>query len=93
MLLTFGILSVVMALMSCGCYGLFAPIGLGFGIAGWYMSAKDFFKLNSGQINQVGSGLIQSSYTLGIIGTVLNSLIILLFGAVIAFYLLAFVFM
>ncbi len=91
MLLTFGILSVVMALMSCGCYGMFTPIGLGFGIAGWYMSAKDFVKLNSGQINQVGSGLIQAGYTLGIIGTVLNCLIILLFGGVIAFYLLALV--
>jgi hypothetical protein len=79
--LILGILSVVVALMSCGCYGLISPVGLVLGIIAWASSSRERTKIAQGLARP--SGIVESGYILGIIGTILSAIIMLLFAVVI----------
>lgn len=79
--LILGILSVVVALMSCGCYGLISPVGLVLGIIAWVSSSRERTKIAQGLARP--SGIVESGYILGIIGTILSAIIMLLFAVVI----------
>lgn len=79
--LILGILSVVFALMSCGCYGLISPVGLILGIIAWTSSSRERTKIAQGLARP--SGIVESGYILGIIGTIVSAIIMLLFAVVI----------
>lgn len=79
--LILGILSIVVALMSCGCYGLISPVGLVLGIIAWGSASRERTKIAQGLVRP--SGIVQSGYILGIIGTILSAIIMLLFAVVI----------
>ncbi len=77
----FGVLSVCMPLFIC-FYGLSIPLGLIFGIAAWIMSSTERKKAAQGIVR---TGLADVGYILGIIGTVLNGILLLMIGGFIIF--------
>jgi hypothetical protein len=80
LILVFGVLSLV--LMGCGAMtmGLAALVGLVFGIIAWIMGKKDLEKMRTGTMDPEGQGLTQAGWICGIIGTILDSLVV--FGCV-----------
>ncbi|MFO0941711.1 MAG: hypothetical protein U0930_13225 [Pirellulales bacterium] len=81
----FGVISVVMPLFIC-FYGLSIPLGLVFGMAAWIVSSNDRKKVAQGIIR---TGLADVGYTLGIIGTIINGLLLLLIAAFVIFVIVA----
>lgn len=76
-----GVLSVCMPLFIC-FYGLSIPLGLILGIVAWLTSASERKKAAQGLIRV---GLADLGYILGIIGTVINAILLVV---VMAFVLL-----
>ncbi len=85
MLLVFGIVSVVSAVLTGLCaivpfvrvVSIVIPfIGLTFGILAWVMGSGDLKKINRGSISRNARGSTQGGFVCGIIGTILNSLIL-----------------
>lgn len=68
LVLVFGISSIVVSFMSCGCCLLFFPLGLGLGIPAWVMGRKDLKEIAQGQRNPSQKGLLQAGMICGIIG-------------------------
>src|SRR5260370_11090463 len=66
MLLAFGIISLVVGV-----------IGIVPGILAWVWGGKDLKKIDSGQMDPEGRSLTQIGYILGIIGTILQTLMLL----------------
>lgn len=79
--LILGILSIVLALMSCGCYGLISPVGLVLGIIAWTSASRERTKIAQGLARP--SSIVESGYILGIIGTILSAILMLLFAVLI----------
>jgi hypothetical protein len=78
LVLTFGILSVALT-MFCG---LLSPIwGFGFGIPAWVMGHGDLKKMKSGMMDTSGEAITRAGWILGIVGTGLAAVIILIFVA------------
>ena len=88
MLLAFGIISLVLAFFSLiiACFG--NVIGLPLGILAWIWGRKDLRAMDSGEMDPEGRGLTQAGFITGIIGTVLNALILV---GITAFLLIYFV--
>lgn len=85
MLLTFGIVSIAGAVLTLACsiipYAQFCSlaipfIGLTFGILAWVMGGGDLKKIKAGSISQQAKGTTQGGYICGIVGTILNGLIL-----------------
>jgi hypothetical protein len=76
MLLAFGIVGLVVNLMSCGCCVLFVPVGLVFSIMAWMMGRSDLQAMQRGEIDPAGQGSTNAGVVLGIIGVVLGGLAI-----------------
>lgn len=89
MILTFGIVSIAMAVMSLvstflcnmflpivGTIGgiLFVILGIVFGLMAWMMGSGDLKKIRSGQISRAAEGSTKGGHITGIIGTILNIL-------------------
>src|SRR5438445_9210609 len=72
LILVFGILSLV----TVGLYFL-SPIGLGLAIAAWIMGQRDLAKMHQKIMDPQGRGTTQAGWICDIIGTVLNSLLVL----------------
>lgn len=67
--------------MSCGCYGVISPVGLTLGIIAWVSASRERTKIAQGIVRP--SGIVESGYILGIIGTILSAIIMLLFAILI----------
>lgn len=91
MVMTFGIISVVLFVVALvggfggsfifPLFGLCAPvltiIGLVLGIMAWLMGSSDLKKIKAGTISTTAKGQTQGGFICGIVGTILNSLILL----------------
>lgn len=86
MLLVFGIISIASAVLTGVCsvipYANFCAIGipflgLTFGILAWVMGSSDLKKIKAGTISSTAKGQTQGGFICGIVGTALNSLILL----------------
>jgi hypothetical protein len=94
MILTFGIVSIALAVLNFPCSfltglipfvgiaspvvtGLFLIGGFVFGILGWVMGSGDLKKIKAGIVDRSGQGATKGGFICGIVGTVLNSLILL----------------
>jgi hypothetical protein len=95
-ILALGIISVVFVLISCiGAVVVYiVPIGivgLGTGIAAWLMGRKDLEDIRNGERDPSGEGMTNAGFICGIIGALVNGLIVLIQCGIIA--LVAVVFM
>jgi predicted Zn finger-like uncharacterized protein len=83
MVLALGIISVVFVLISCVAAGIvgvlpIGVIGIGTGIAAWLIGRKDLAAIASGDRDPNGQGLTNAGMICGIIGTIINGVIVLL---------------
>ena len=69
MILVFGILGVMT--FSCAILGVF-------GIVAWVMGKRDLELIRRGQMDKDGEGMTRAGYILGIIGTIMFALYLLL---------------
>lgn len=76
--LTMGIVSIVLA---CATVAFCVPalIGLPLGILAWVWGRKDLRRMEQGLMDPEGRGTTQGGFICGIIGTVLNALLLMLF--------------
>jgi predicted Zn finger-like uncharacterized protein len=82
MVLVFGIISLAaLALGGCG-----AVVGLPFGIIAWVMGRGDMQKMDAGIMDPEGRGTTQAGKVCGIIGTILDGLLLLGCVGYIAFF-------
>jgi predicted Zn finger-like uncharacterized protein len=89
LVLTFGIISVVLAPLSacCGVFGVaFCGLSLGLGIPAWVMGRRDLNKMSRGEMDPEGRGLTQGGMICGIIGTCLAILMMVILAIIIVFY-------
>src|SRR6185295_11718960 len=86
MLLTFGIVSIVLSLVAVIClcvpFGAFGMpilpvIGLGLGVPALMMGRGDLARIKAGEISRASQGSTQGGFICGIIGTILNALMLL----------------
>ena len=87
LILVFGIISLA-ALFLNMCYGLGILIGLPLGITAWVLGSGDLRKIKKGEMDEEGLGMTQAGWICGIIGTILQSLVLLTCGGFITFFLL-----
>ena len=73
--LALGIISLVLIFIWCT-----APVGAILGFVAWIMGQKDLRKMKSGQMDDRNRGLTQAGWICGILGTILNGLIMLSCG-------------
>jgi hypothetical protein len=71
------------------CYGLGVLIGLPLGITAWVLGSGDLRKIKKGEMDEEGLGMTQAGWICGIIGTILQSLVLLTCGGLITFFLVA----
>lgn len=76
--LALGIISLALILVWCT-----APVAAILGLAAWIMGQTDLRKMKSGRMDDQNRGMTQAGWICGIIGTVLNGLIILSCGLLI----------
>jgi predicted Zn finger-like uncharacterized protein len=76
LVLIFGIISLVML----ACYPV-AIIGIPFGIIAWVLGNKDLEKMRLGTMDPEGQGLTQAGRVCGIVGTIIDGLLVLACGA------------
>jgi hypothetical protein len=77
LVLVLGILSLVCGAMFM-CYALPWIAGLPMGIIAWVMGKRDLRKMRANLMDPAGQGTTQAGYICGLIGTILNSLMVLL---------------
>jgi predicted Zn finger-like uncharacterized protein len=85
MILVFGIISIVSVFLTCAYIG--PLIGIGLGITAWVLGHADLRKIKNQEMDDEGLGTTQAGWICGIIGTILNTLILLACGGFIAFML------
>jgi hypothetical protein len=79
-----GAFVLTMGIISCAapfvCWPL-APFAIVFGIIAWVAGSADLRKIRQGMMDQQGEGTTQAGWICGIIGTLVNTLVILGCGA------------
>jgi hypothetical protein len=90
-ILALGIISVVFVLISCAGVAITGPIplgivGIGTGIAAWLMGRKDLEDMRNGQRDPNGEGMTNAGWICGMIGTIVNGLIVLIQCVIIALF-------
>lgn len=80
LVLTLGIISIVVSLMSCGCCLLFFPVGLGLGIPAWVMGKNDLKQIGQGLRSPSQKSALQAGMICGIVGFSLATLSLILQG-------------
>lgn len=75
-----------MPLLVCFTYGIASLLGLVMGIVAWVASAGERRKAAQGLVRR---GIADVGYVLGIIGTIINAILILFFAAIIIFVAIA----
>jgi hypothetical protein len=83
MVLVFGIISLVCVLANL-CYGLGILVGIPLGIVAWVMGHGDLRKIKNHEMDDEGLGMTQAGWICGIIGTILNTLVLLSCGGLFA---------
>jgi predicted Zn finger-like uncharacterized protein len=86
LILVFGIISLASVVLNT-CYGLGVLIGLPLGITAWVLGSGDLRKIKKGEMDEEGLGMTQAGWICGIIGTILQSLILLTCGGFLTFIL------
>jgi hypothetical protein len=86
LILTLGIISIVISVISVCTYGAAGLVGLIMGICVWVMGQKDLKKMRSNQMDPQGLGSTQAGWICGIIGTVFGGLGVLLCGIMVIFF-------
>jgi len=86
LILTLGISSIVVSVLSTCSYGLAGIVGLILGICVWVMGQKDLKKMRSNQMDPQGLGSTQAGWICGIIGTIFGGLGVLLCGVMMVFF-------
>ena len=76
--LTLGIISLALILVWCT-----APIGAVLGLIAWIMGQIDLRKMKRGQMDSENRGMTQAGWICGILGTILNGLIMLSCGVLV----------
>jgi hypothetical protein len=87
MILVFGIISIASVILNM-CY-IGVLIGLPLGITAWVMGSGDLRKIKKGEMDEEGLGMTQAGWICGIVGTILQSLVLLLCGGFITFLLVS----
>src|SRR5262245_9082668 len=84
-ILLLGILSLVTPFLACPTLGISTFIGVVLGVIAWVMGANDLSKMKTGAMDPEGEGNTRGGYVCGIIGVVLNLLVLLACGTFIGF--------
>ncbi|MFN4258477.1 MAG: hypothetical protein ACK4RK_04215 [Gemmataceae bacterium] len=66
-------------------FGLLAPLGAPLGLSAWIMGHGDLKKMAAGVMDPQGQGSTRAGYVCGIVGTILDSLMLLGCGAYVGF--------
>lgn len=82
LILTLGIVSIVLSL-GIVCYGIGGLPALALGIVAWVLGSRDLKKMKADEMDPEGYGSTQAGWICGIVGTVLGSLGMVCFMAVI----------
>jgi predicted Zn finger-like uncharacterized protein len=86
LILVFGIISIASVVLNACYVGVL--IGLPLGITAWVLGSADLRKIKNHQMDEEGLGTTQAGWICGIIGTILQSLVLLTCGGFITFLLL-----
>jgi len=86
MILVFGIISIASVVLNACYVGVL--IGLPLGITAWVMGSSDLRKIKKGEMDEEGLGTTQAGWICGIIGTILQSVVLLACGGFITFFLI-----
>jgi predicted Zn finger-like uncharacterized protein len=86
LILVFGIISIASVVLNVCYVGVL--IGLPLGITAWVLGNADLRKIKNHQMDEEGLGMTQAGWICGIIGTILQSLVLLACGGFITFLLL-----
>jgi predicted Zn finger-like uncharacterized protein len=79
LILVLGIISLAALFLNL-CYGLGVLVGLPLGITAWVLGSGDLRKINNHEMDEEGLGMTQAGWICGIIGTILQSLVLLTCG-------------
>ena len=79
LILTLGIISLASLALNA-CYGLGCLIGLPLGITAWVLGSGDLRRIKNHEMDEEGLGMTQAGRVCGIIGTILQGLILLTCG-------------
>ena len=79
MILTFGILSLIASVFSCGCCPFMIPIGIGFGVPAVVMGRTDLRAMDENLMNPAGRGTTNAGMICGMIGAIIGGLAVALF--------------
>jgi predicted Zn finger-like uncharacterized protein len=85
LILVLGIISIASVVLNA-CY-IGVLIGLPLGITAWVLGHGDLRKIKKGEMDEEGLGMTQAGWICGIIGTILQSLVLLACGGFITFIL------
>ena len=85
-ILTLGIISLACLVLNA-CYGLGALIGLPLGITAWVLGSGDLRRIKNNEMDEEGLAMTQAGRICGILGTILQSLILLTCGALVTTFL------
>jgi predicted Zn finger-like uncharacterized protein len=87
LILVLGIISIASVVLNACYVGVL--IGLPLGITAWALGSGDLRKIKKGEMDEEGLGMTQAGWICGIIGTILQSLVLLACGGLITFFLVA----
>ena len=85
MILVLGIISIASVVLNACYVGVL--IGLPLGITAWALGSGDLRKIKKGEMDEEGLGMTQAGWICGIIGTILQSLVLLTCGGFLTFIL------
>ena len=85
MILTFGILSLVGAILFALFCGIFCVITAIFGGLAWTMGGQDLEEIRTGRMDPDGESLVTAGRILGLVGAIISGLVLLMFCVVIGF--------
>ncbi|HBI43618.1 MAG TPA: hypothetical protein DDY78_12330 [Planctomycetales bacterium] len=85
LILVLGIISIASVVLNACYVGVL--IGLPLGITAWALGSGDLRKIKKGEMDEEGLGMTQAGWICGIIGTILQSLVLLTCGGFLTFIL------
>jgi hypothetical protein len=82
-IMALGIISLVFVLVSCvgaAIVGIvpIGVVGIGTGVAAWLLGRKDLAEIRNGERDPSGQGMVNAGWICGIIGTIINGIIVLI---------------
>ena len=89
LVLVLGIISLVCTIPAFCTYGLFGLIGIPLGITAWVLGHRDLGRIKRNEMDEEGLGTTQAGWVCGIVGTILNALVMLSCGGFITFMIIS----